>query len=772
MKSFFNFLRRNKLYSAINIFGFSISIAFVMLLAIYAGDQFRTDAFHANADRTYLVCDSEMLSNGYYMSRHLRDKFPEIEAAASYSCAGVKEFTLGGETLQACLSYADSSFFDIFSFPLESGSLADWKSAQDRVLLSASYARKLFGGQDPVGKSITMDEHNYIISGVFADIKGSAIKSTDIIMRGENLELVNPFNNARMSDAAGAQCFVMTCPGIDLRAFKDEILDYHKEIFWVYKQGFNTDIRIIPLREIYFKSAECEDINSSFVRGNWSEVLILLTMSILLLVFAILNYVNMTTAISGLRAKETATRRLVGASGGQVFLSSMRESWVICAVATVIAALLAQAIAPAMSRFLNYHISVIDSATPLNIGICLLFTLAVSLLSGLAPSLMIQRVNPIEIVRGSFRLKTKTLYSKVIIVVQNVMSIVMLVVVITMSRQISSMIDAPLGYDISRQLTLDNNFGKTAELAPLIDALESESCIEAVGLGIGHPLTGVDGWTMEMSGGKYQSFKSIQGDAAYFDILGIRVKRDNRLTGGGWWFNEQAFREAGIPEDSSEMTVSNGKYDISGIYCDFRCGNILDPQSSIILRRYADGFPAQRWPTNFLIRYSGNRREVADRVSAACARLFPGKEVKMTFLDTALEEMFADESRVLAIMRMFTLLSILVSTLGLIAMSSYYMQQERRTVSLKKVFGADPRGLLLQLVLEFVRLVGVAFGISVPLSWGLMDRWLQNYSYHIALSWWIFALAGIFAAVISALAVLHQSVRAANTNPVEELKKE
>ena len=211
---------------------------------------------------------------------------------------------------------------------------------------------------------------------------------------------------------------------------------------------------------------------------------------------------------------------------------------------------------------------------------------------------------------------------------------------------------------------------------------------------------------------------------------------------------------------------------IGGIWYDFRIGNILNAQKPAMLKRFDDGYSGKDWPWTIVIKTVGNHKTAMERARAICSEMFPDKLFDVDWAEDILKEHFAKERQVSSIMLLFSILSIFISALGLVAMSSYYMQQERKTVSLKKVFGASYKKVLIQLVLSFIKLVGVAFVLAVPIGWLLMNRWLQNYSYHISLYWWIFALAGLATAIIAGVSVLWQSIRTARTNPATELKKE
>lgn len=779
MNSFINFLKRNKLYSAVNLLGLSLSMAFVLLLAVYVTSQLSTDSFQKNADRIYVIAQKETVTSAYWMSRHMKANFPEIEKSASYSTNGLQEYKIDGNIVNARTSYADSSFFDMFSFPLVEGDLREWKASIGGVLISESFAKAQFGDKDPVGREIRFDGADstvstLTVSGVFKDIENSIIRPCDIFLRGEIMTITNRTNDERMSNAGSSICFVMAYPNADLPARHDDVLKWCRENFWTYLSdygGDENDVRIIPLRDVYFLSEGNEDYNEGLVMGNKTTVMLLGGMCFLLLLFAILNYVNMTTALSGFRAKEMATRRLIGATKGGIFLKMIVESTIICAAAMIVAILLGEALSPAVSKALNYDISIFKAVSPASVLVCVLFTVLVGVIAGLVPALIIQKAEPIEIVRGTLRLKTKTLYSKVIIVIQNVITVVMLVTAFTMHLQIRSMINAPMGYNTEDQITISNEYGRAGELAPLINKLKAESCVEAVGLGNGYPMFGTNNWTMSTESGKEASFQMVQGDSAYFNILGIRKKQDNHSP-NNYWLNEYAYGVLGIDETAMEFTTkSNGTMQIGGIYYDFKIKPLLEEQHPALIYQY-DEYPAGKWPWTILVKTTPDHKEALARVKAVFSELYPDKLFDASYVEDDIKAVFASENRVLEIMVIFTILSLFVSALGLVAMSSYYMQQERRTVSLKKVYGADYNSVLWGLVAEFMKMIGVAFVIAVPVAWYLMHTWLNGYSYRIGLHWWIFAVAGLFTALIAVLSVLWQAVRAARTNPAIELKKE
>ena len=774
MKSFWNFLKKNKLYGAINLVGLTVSMAFVLLLAVYIQRQLTTDSFQQNADRIYVVANEDNVTMGYWLDKHLKNNFPEIEKGCCVAnIASAAAFNIDGERVYGSTMAADSTFFEMFSYDLVEGNKADWRVSQDRCMVSREFANAHFGDKDPLGQIISLNyegSFQLTVCGVYEDFGNSILKAPDVLIRGDLMPLINTSHDEYMSNAGGGICFVMAYPGADLQARHSDILDWCEENFWVYKSQYDK-VRIIPLRDMYFLNEGIRYGSDTIQFGNRSFVNLLLAMCILLLAFAVLNYINMTTALTGFRAKEMATRRLVGADKRSIFFKVISESTLICGISMLLAILLAEALAPTASRILEYQVSVFKAVTPVNILLVLGFILVLGILAGIVPALLIQKAQPIEIVRGTLRLKTKTVYSKVIIVVQNVVAVVMLVSALTIGLQIRHMVSADLGYNTKDILVVDNAFGQTGQIRPLLDKWREEPCVEEVGQGDGIPLGGTNNWTMEMPDGHWVSFQQIQGDDKYFDILGLKVKQDNHQP-NKWWLNEYAFKQIGIEETATEFqTAQNGTRSIGGIYYDFKIRPLEQDQSAAMIYNRGEN-PDDDYPWILLVKTTGDQAAAKKQVEAACKEVFPDRLFEAQYIEEMIEDGFADESRVLNIVLIFTLLSILVSALGLFAMSSYYMQQEIRSVSVKKVFGADYSVVLKELVLSFMKMVGIAFVIGVPIAWFIMNRWLSGYGHRINLYWWIFVVAGLIVALIAIASVLYQSIKTARTNPAEALKKE
>ena len=789
LRSWFTFLGRNRLYTAVNFIGLALALAFVLLVADYTVRQITVDRFQTRADRIYAVCSEESAASGYYLQKHLRDRYPEIESTCSVaffedSDAGSTPVEIGRQKFLASVLYADTTFFRMFDFTLLEGAREEALAARENVVLSESFARKVFGTFDPLGQTLRLDndDRTYVVSGVMRDIERSAIPAADIVMRAERITETNAANDERMSNSGAGVTFLLERRGADLQAKVPDMLAFFKEIYWPYQGNVVSQVRLVPLRELYF-----EPVNNTnkLAHGSRSFLYILLGVGLVVLVFAVMNYINLTVAQAGFRAREMAARRLLGAPRGNIFLKWVLESTLFCAAALLIASCIAELFVPWASQLLGTKVAVWDDLSWPAAGGCLLAVVVLGVVSGFVPALLVARYQPIDIVRGTFRRHTKTVYGRVLIALQNVITIVLLAASITIELQIRHLVNAPLGYETHDILNIGTDiFPDRSSIRRFCDELRSLPEIEAVGLGCGTPHDRGNNNTIAYGPDRMVSFQVFIGDSTYFRILGLERLRDNHVAvaaGSGasrdfwasnvWHINQYALHELGIAEDAPEFKVGEElSYPVvvAGIYRDFQVGTALDAPTSVLLREMNDPDGFQPW--NILVKTHGDHAAVYHAVEELFRQTTDGGSFAARYLTDAIADDFAAQRRLLHIIGIFTLVALLISSLGLFAMAAYYIQQKRQEIAVRRVFGASRREMLTRLVRNFMALVGAAFVIAVPIAvWGLR-RWLEEYSVRIALSPWIFLAAGLFAAVVALLSVGWQSRRAADADPVESLK--
>ena len=533
----------------------------------------------------------------------------------------------------------------------------------------------------------------------------------------------------------------------------------------MYKGGFAEELKIVSIPEMYFGNWMYSSLN----QGDRKFSLILMSVGILILIFAIINYINLTVAQAGQRAKEMATRRLLGSSRMDLFLRLMMEATLLTAVSFVIGLLLAKAVLPFANDLLQVRLTFEVLATPLWGGMIVAVILLTGVLSGLLPAILISSAKPIDVVRGTFRRQTKMVFSKVFITFQNVITIAMIAASLTMYLQIDHMIHAPLGYNTTNIIESENVFRSKSEMEQAEDRLRQLPIVKAVGHSNGTPSSGTNNSSGEYEG-KSLSFQQMQVDSAAFHIFGLEIKTDNGVanSSGGWFLNELAFKQMELPEDAVSFKWGEDATPILGVIKDFQLWDI-SRENSPVMFRFRDP-KSGWWPWSYVIEVQGDLVKAYEEVRNVFEEV-SGVPFEGQFIDQGIQEHFESQIRLAKIVVIFACIAILISLLGLLAMSTYFILQRSQEVAIRKVFGSDNRGILVRLVGTFLMYVGIAFVIATPLSWYFMDKWLSDYSYRITLSPLIFIASGLFCFLISFLAVFFQSWQAANANPVNSVKE-
>lgn len=764
-KSFFKFLERNKAYTLIDVFGLSVSLMFVLLIAVYTVQEMSTDRFQENGDRIYVVGNENFVETGAAIAYKIKERYPEVEKVCPVVAtgSGEKQAVLWEDKkLKAEYMFVDSTFFDLFSFPLVKGDRKQALDAVNYAVISESFANKMFGAEDPMGKRLVVgDSIPVVVNGVVKDMLHSALPAADIILRWP---LIARWNSSlapdQLNNAASTLAFVLVRKGADLTSKAEDMRDWFKTFFWTYERGIIQEVRMESLRDLYFSDWYSNSLRSGDRRFVW----VLMSVGLLILIFAVINYINLTVAQAGFRAKEMATRRLLGSSRSELFLRLMLESVLLTLISLGIGVVLAFAAVPYVNDLLRTQLDLSALLTAPWLLAMLMLVLLVGGLAGLLPAVIISSSKPIEVVRGTFRLKTKMVFSKCFIVFQNVITITMIAASIVMVSQIVHMINAPIGYNTKNLLAMGSVDKK--QLSAFVGEMKGLSCVDRVGKTRGLPLFGSNNWSSTYQGQNI-SFQQFIMDKECYDMLGLEILRDNHLTTGGWFLSEQAMREMNLPEDAASFTLDgNEPIAIAGIIRDFHCfGNVLTEMRPIMFRFLKDN----EAPWIILVETQGDPFAAKEAIGKVYEKV-TGLEFEAYFMDERLQNSFDSPIRLAKIVIVFSIIAILISLLGLLAMSTYFIQQRLQEVSVRKVFGSSDREILVKLVFTFLNYVLIAFVIAIPIILYFMRNWLSDYSYRISLSPLIFIAAGLFCLVISFISVFFQSYRAATSNPVDSFR--
>ncbi|MCM1532023.1 MAG: ABC transporter permease [Bacteroides sp.] len=777
--SFLKFLNRNKVYTVINVFGLAVSLMFVILIFVYAWQEFTVDKFQADRERIYVEYDfgadgEDGPGDGLPVAYWLKERFPDIEEICPVITTqfhGGKSVIWHDTKITAKMSCAESNFFTFFSFPLKSGAPGQVLQDEYSAVVSETFARKLFGSEEPIGQSIKISEETSVtVTGVMYDISRSVIPYADLIVRVERAEEFNHFISKQNASNAGASVvFLKMYPGKDMNAHRDEVLEMYKERYWIFYREFCTDVCWKPLREAYFSAG-----GSLIETGDKRFVSVLFAVGLLILFFAIFNYINLTVAQSGSRAKEMATRRLLGSSRGGIVFRLVVEALLLTAVSYLLALLLATAVKPVSERLLQTTLDFSLLLSPACIALAVGFVVLIGALTGILPAVLISAAKPVEVVRGSFRRRSKMVFSKYFIGFQNAITIVMLAVSLVMVLQMRHLIHAPLGYNTLNVIDITYVLGVDDKV--LMDKLSSVPSVKRVGTSQGTPFDGGNNSSGDYCG-RQLSVQWIFMDTAAFHMLGFQkvyensrkqtMRQDDRYD-FEIYPTAFAMQEMGLPQDADEFDLGGQeKIPVCGVIGNFRRANILRKEQPFVVGVTNDVLE-DAW--NLLVEVQGDPVRAYDEVMGAIRELTDG-EVEAKFIDQEVRESFDSQRRMTQIVSIFTCMAILISVLGLVAMSIYFIRQRAQEVAVRKVFGADNRTVLFRVVRSFLLYVLYGFVVAFPVSWYIAVKWRSGYSYRIAFNPLYIVAAGLFCMAVSFVAVYFQSRRAAHANPVESLRE-
>lgn len=761
-RAFFQFLKQNKLYTAINIFGFSVSLMFVILLGCYSAQEFSTDQFHEKKDRIFLLSSDDGSNYASPIAKDIENRYPEIERTTRIATQ-TDIVEVGDKKISGKITMVDSTFFNIFSFPLTAGTPDEVLLGKSSAVLSESFARTLFGDTDPVGQTIEFKDQAFTVKGIFKDFRNTAVANADILIPYEQMALWWGEETLKTYDNSSFRIYLLTKPGTDLHPKLKDMADHFKTYYWLFDLGRRNTVELTPITDVYFKGG-------GKASGNKTLIAVLGSVALLILCFAVINYINLSVAQSGFRAREMATRRLLGSTRGQLFARLILESVLLCIFAFIIALLLASLAEPFFNKIMGSDIRLEEMATLPNIAAMSGLIILLGILAGMVPATVITNYQPIEVVKGNFARRSKMVYSKILISFQYLITIVLIGCSLTMSRQLKYMTHADLGYNRDAILKIDNVFDRK-EIQLFKSELLKIPGVRSVALAGGTPFDGGNNSTTQYND-KSISFQQFVGDSAYFNMLGFTILKKNGETAdpeNTVWLNETALQEMELPDSATTVRFKGSKSDlfIAGIVKDFNFKNMSNKIGPAMI--FIDKELDFAWC--YLVKVDGNDLAgVYDRIEKMYSELTGNQPFMAKFGDEIIQQKYEKEARMLKIVGYLSLIAILISSLGILAMATFFIQQRSMEIAVRKVFGSTKGEILKRLIYNFIRLVVVAFVIAVPAIWYIMNRWLEGYAYRITVSWTVYLSAGTIALAIALLTITWQSWRAANANPAEKIK--
>ncbi|MBR3440958.1 MAG: FtsX-like permease family protein [Bacteroidales bacterium] len=769
MRSYLKFLSRNKLYTAIEAVGLIVSLAFVVIIACYTWQQFAITKEAPDYERICALTGAgdEYLSAFPGQLSMVHDRIPEFEKGGRISNYGTYA-TYNGKKIPGFLdiSNVDPEIFEFLPQEFISGS-AEVLKDRSQVILGENFARKLSPDMDPVGKTIILLKDTCVIGGIVRVSENSILKERDVY-RGflekdapSTSPFVTPYDLVLVRFREGA----------DLQAL-GPVIDtmFHKEFAESYYRVNKPEHSLaVPFKELYFSKR----IGDSLKKGNPTLVYVLIAVGILLLASALFNYINLSVALAGKRAKEMAIRSTLGESKRSILWRYVSEAILFVAICLALAMVLAKAMEPTFNKYLAGDIGLKVAFSPWYLAVYSLLAILIGLISGLIPAWMTLKHDPVSIIKGEQRRQTKAVFSKVFIVIQNVITVALISMALVMELQYNHLVNMPIGANV------DNLYYLSSGTVGM-DALAAKPYVDRIGRAGGYPGKGNVSVSTTVEGKKID-VRLLRCDEAAFEMFGFEVLKDFNLPQkNGLWLTETAANMFSFDEDNPVapdfVNVVWGEMEIAGIIKDFA----LKGPSEIAGNQVGMVYVSERINgTDVVLELNrldrdirAELREIARQEGLRIEGDEDIGEKVYGYIPELIEKTLEKTRNFISMIELFMLLAALISLLGLVAMSAYYAGMQTKDIAVRKVFGGTIASETRRAVSEYLILVGVAILIGVPVAIFLSERYLRQFYYRIDGYGWVFVVGAVIALVISFLAVLWQTLRAARTNPATELKKE
>ncbi len=766
IKSFLRHLVKNKLYTVVTVLGFAISLTFILLLSVYISNETSVDDFHVNKDRIYRL-ENESTDFSPPIAEDLKISVPEIEDFTRVLESDGRINSAGGRKSKFNYLGVDASFFDIFSFPLLEGKSEEVLQTDNSIVLSKSMAIKLFGSTNAIGKSVFINtEHKYTVTGIMEDFpENTHFTYQDALLNIKAFRDLWGFENIMEEYGfASVSIYFLARTNSDLPSKAPTILKKFKKDYWLYQEGWANIVEFTPLKELYFSSK----VSNGTKSNSKTLITVLSVIVLLILLLAIGNYVNLTVAQATFRAKEVAIKKLLGSTKKQLYFQFIKESSWLCLTAVALAFILSKLTGPIFDKLLNTQLNLNNKISFVNLAIVMAISALIGLFSGILPAIKIAKFKPIEVVKGTFRTKAKNVYGKVFITFQYTIAIALLACSWIILKQTDFLRSKDLGFKKDNIVYLEYLSGMDKK-STIKNALLKIPNVQDVSLTWQSPLTGGSNQTFDYNG-ESVSFQEFAVDSSFFNVFDIKMEpTEVAYSNKRVYLNETATKELGLTDNPVSFKMEDEEIPILGVVNDFNFKELRNKIGPLIVK--------QQQPNSYaeyvFIKISGaNILETLNKIKSTYGSLIGDVQFDLKFVDDTIDQWYEKEERTGKIIGYFTLLSFIISAMGILAMSTFYMQQRKKEIGIRKVNGATILQVLSLLNKDFVKWVGLAFIIAIPISWYAMNKWLESFAYKTTISWWIFALAGITALTIALLTVSWQSFKAAVANPVEALKDE
>jgi putative ABC transport system permease protein len=810
LKIAFRNLARNKAFSFINIFGLAVGLATCMLIMLYIFSETGYDTQHQGADRIYRI-----VGRGSTMTGELKDKpWAAVSAPTAWGLKAdmpeVEEVTRllkfpsfdkmllkheDGNVIKQFYEpngyYVDSTFLRIFTYDFKYGNAATALDPPNSVVISEEVAGKLFGNENPIGKPITIGipfgDFSYKVTGVFrtAGIKSHIPAHLFLSMRNGDIGgWVAQQTNYATNNIF--HTYVRLKKGADPKAFEKKLAAFTERRAGVELKalGVSRQLFIQPVKDIYLHSDLDDEIAPN---GNITYLYILGSIALFVLLIACINFMNLSTARSGKRAKEVGVRKVMGAEKGWLIGQFLGESIIMSCLALLLALLLTWAFLPLFNHLTGHRLQLFGQ--PDSWAWIAALAVCTGILSGLYPAFYLSSFNPATVLKGKLLNNfSATTIRKGLVIFQFMISICLILGAVIIGRQLNYLNDRDLGFSKKGQVLLPM---QNKEVIKNYETLKIELLktpgIRSVSCGSMYP-----GYENPEDMPFYSEGKTVHDvvdvrlagiDDNYFETLGLTLLKGREFSkefagdSNSIVLNETALQQLGYTINTAigkkvywDFQGKHNTLQVVGVVRNFNFQslyNTIKPfgftNSSFLGNKY--GFVIINPSTTG---YAATLKNV----ERTWSKINPGVPFVYSFLDKDFQRNYEKDQRASGIVNYFTGIALLIACLGLFGLSAFTAEQRTKEIGIRKVLGASVIDVTRLLSRDFIGLVAIAILIASPLAWFGMNKWLESFAYKVPISWWMFVLAGLLAIMIALVTVSFQSIRAAIANPVKSLRSE
>ncbi|MGN6419625.1 MAG: ABC transporter permease [Pseudobacter sp.] len=774
-------LLKNRFYTLLNIGGLAMGLAVGILILLWVQDEFSFDKFHKNSRNIYKV--ENMVGTG--SSRQLwtntvapigimaMDRIPAVEAVVRTSYNSYYRLFRYKERLfhEQKNFYTDPSLFSVFDFKIIKGNAANPFPDAHSIVVTESIAKKYFDKENPIGKVIMADDKEpFTVSAVINDLPANTNIEGNIFFPMTLLSQMNRENGRNMENDFSNFDFstwLLLSPGASIESLPAKLKNIH---LGVKPEDTDADYILHPLEKVRL-------YRSDGAEGGIGTVQLFMVIAVLILVIACVNYVNLSTARAMLRAREVSLRKIVGAARWQLFMQFVAETALLFLGATIIALMLVSLLTPYFNQVSGKQLVVnfLDPQVWTVIGITIAGTL---LLSGIYPALLLSSFDPLKALRGKITARVSdAVFRKALVVVQFSFSMILITGTIIVGDQLSYMRSKEMGFNKEHVFSM-SLINMSGHLDAIRASLMKQPGITGViwsseAITNNWEQTGDNYWEGKMPG-ETMMISPMSVNQDFIPFFGMKLVAGKNFSGAvadsmHFILNETAVKAARLENPiGAKFKLWNTMGTVIGVVKDFHFQSLRQSIKPAIFQ--------YRKPNHFGQLYIKTTGQDAPKALAAAEAVWKqyntGFDFSYNFLDDSYKSLYKSEIRTGSLYNIFSMIAILISCLGLLGLVAYTAQVRTREIGVRKVLGATVPNIIRILAGDFIRLVGIGVVMAIPISWYVMNKWLEQFAYRTGIGWQVFAIAGITAFVIAIVTVSFQSIRAALANPVKSLRSE